>query len=766
MSSVSTTDAARISATISPETQTTLTPLWISQDEDHPTNNSLQSKIDTLTNQLKNLSLEAPNSRLHACALYARKMAIIDFTYIIALHLIVWIAYRCMYRPLLHPETLHTIGQRKRAKEVDLIKNSLQSKKVVLTFCEQTGRYVDALVPSIIARKLNGVPKEAEAFFHYKLRTYFPYYLGYPLDYCLHQLDKRTAYRASAIASTFGRATNSYFCSVRTRLAYSLLDKNILNLWVNFEHLFLRIMLQAQAESINDGAKFQRRLNAGLESLALTLSQEAEIEKYFKGIGITQAADVIIARIEWHKSRGTLPPGLPDPTKESLTAQNLHEKLDSALNAYLGDLIEKLLTHKVPENFTKGLSGFVWWLEGKDLVKEILTFLASEYGIKQLVDPHLCTLAMLTAFGVETLELELDGFGRKSKATILTSGQKMLTESLKLGATSQAILLPFVQSGLRHNPGNTEGFHQRREAKERLKFIIAKLIHDLKDTEHRQTHSFFKQAREKASQMPVIGLATITLHTLVSGTIFSLNYLLRDENQPQTTFVEWMSKNFLGQKFADFVAERIVALIYHPCWRITLLHLIEALIKTFTEPQQTLAVPEANRSFQHFKQIASFLFDHFTKDSSSLISSLGEGAKRFSSESTFAQFQQLFKPRQGSMIEKCLAPLVPTIKELSLFTRLTDSFRCQGIHFAGDDKFWEYYIREYLNRYVAQTTSERYQSSKNGPSQNDRVAIREEHVDYLLSLDLPLLRKRLAEVAVLTPLSDTDDVWQVIDKAP
>ena len=122
---------------------------------------------------------------------------------------------------------------------------------------------------------------------------------------------------------------------------------------------------------------------------------------------------------------------------------------------------------KIPQ-FKKGLLGALYFLEGRDLLIGLFTFLISEYGYKQLADPDLFALAILNNLVIEPMEYELDGFSRTSRKTILTTGQKMMKAALNNAPVADI----FKAGRLKQSPGSGEGIFQKLETKALLKSAL------------------------------------------------------------------------------------------------------------------------------------------------------------------------------------------------------------------------------------------------------------------------------------------------------
>jgi hypothetical protein len=538
---------------------------------------------------------------------------------------------------------------------------------------------------------------------------------------------KHKNYKKEIVTSKIGRMAQSVFSTVKTNLAHKAFGKSALNYVIDFEHILLQTCLYlANPETPPETEKWMRII---IRSLAKSSSQQAQIDDFLQRLQLDSPEDKFIARLTWHKQNGTLPGGLPDPKQERLNRQNLEEKLDQALYNFLNSHMDKLLKFVISNDFKKGFLGFLYFLEGKDLISETFAYLIAEFGIKQIVDPHLFALAILQNSGIEVMDYELSGFGRGERNLILETGKKMIVK-VRAKAPPLEIIDIFNQTHLKQTPGGFEEILQKKDVKKELQDCIASIVYTMikSDEEFQNPSGLLKTARQKAQQLPIIGGATLTLHLLISGTFFSLDYLYRNKANQNVPYFTWMFKKFSGKNFSQYVAERIVSLIYHPSWRITLMQLIEVSMNTVeNEPIKK----------EEWQKIVGFLFQHFTESTPvSLPKSITD---YYTFESMIHQLFETSGSSNTTPLEKGIKNLTPTIKELLLYTRVIDSFRVKGICFDGDAKFWEHFIREYLNSHIASYSKDKALNLE------ELTEFRTFLVDQLLSLDPALLYESLSK---------------------
>lgn len=649
-----------------------------------------------------------------------KKIWLVDFCAITSLKVVNGI-HVCAFKTSLIPQdSLKTLAQIKHEKEIQELRKELE-KSIYPLFCRTTANYLNEVIPLIIGEKLEIIPSMTESWILFKM--------GYIIRYLNYQLDKHINYRTALTSSRVGKYVQGTFVGVRNQFAYLVSEVNG-NSVLNFEHLLLRI-----AKKINTakkGISQKEWMEVIIKSLAASFSQQSEIDHFLSQVPCESKEEAFIARLKWHKDHNSLPKGLPDPDQERLTPQNLQTKIDEALNQYLEGYIRQFFEQLPIAQFENKLLGILYFLEGKDALIQLLIFLISEFGIKQITDPHLFALAILYSNGIEIMDYELEGFGPAKAEHILKTGQKIMAETLQKNASWQSLINIYYASGLKHAPAGYERILQKQAAKERLKECIDSMIYRMiKPDEFKQSDTVFKLTRERVCQFPVIGAAAISLHLLINGTFFSLSYLM---SKSRETYFSYLFKELSGKKLSAYLAKQIVELIYHPSWTITLMQLVEALMKSLESNKKEPVTPKDQSVTEELKIITEFLIRHFTQESplpmQKNISSLCSGLLDKDGVNKFLEGVQ---SDDTSFLEKGLKSISSTIKELLLYTKITSYFRKKSVYFEGDAKFWEYFLRESLNRLVTHEVQQRYEGYTLSLAQ--LVGIREHLVDKLLSFD-------------------------------
>lgn len=667
----------------------------------------------------------------------ARRVTVVDYCYTTSLRAVNHLGEKLLHEEIISEDNRKTLKQKEREQQIIQFREQLGDETIYPRFCNVTASYINEIIPKIIAEKLGSLPEFAEGLALYRL--------GLTIRYINYQLNKRTGYRDAAISSLFGQRVTAKYNGLRSHAADFLVGKHNLEPLLSFEHLLLNICAKLKAESGKDNLSVHL-IKRAVRSLGQSLKMQPHIEHFIEKLLLDSPQERFIARLEWHKRNNSLPKGLPNPATTALTPSNLDEELDKALTERINGLVRNLLNNVAPDSLKRGFLGIIYFLEGKDFLVQLLGYLISEFAVKQLVDPHLFALAILYASGEEVADFELDGFGRNKLGQVVFVGQNMMKESLKPGASWESIKKIYDSSQLKAAAGGFEGLMQKKEAKEKLRQFIAQLLYQMVKGEDLQYDSLLKGVRERASQLPVVGMATITLHGLINGMFFSFGYLFRDEKQTDTSFLSWMAKNFSGKGLCNFLADRVVDLIYHPNWRITLLQMIDDLEEVVMNPPPINAPQQAPYSDVDLKPITDFLFQHFVQDSQiPFEGNITPLMHYFTHEGLKEQFKQLLKPSNDSLLEKALTALLPTMKELKLYCRVVDAFRKDQVWLEGGQKFWEVFVRVSLNRLTASRIME-----LKGPRANvclaEQAAIRNQFVEHMLTLEKAELRAFLSDV--------------------
>ena len=299
----------------------------------------VKSSLKTLVQQKRQIS-----HSITACVQKVRKISAIDYCYTTALRLVNGIYSKALGKVLVDNHSLKTLVQQKRQRKILLHREKLGKETIYPQFCHTTAQYVNEVIPHIIGEELRILPGTTEAWLLYRM--------GLLIRYVNYQFKKHTGYREALIASETGKAFDAYFCALRTHLAHFFVGKDNLDPFIDFEHMLLKLSVKFLNRPL-PGNQSQKSINAVFKTLAGTFSAQEQIDAYLKELNLQSPEDAFIARLEWHKTHDSLPEGVPDPHKVSLTAGNLYQKLDEALYKRLENIIEKLLNRFSPQFIKK-----------------------------------------------------------------------------------------------------------------------------------------------------------------------------------------------------------------------------------------------------------------------------------------------------------------------------------------------------------------------------------------------------------------------------
>ncbi|MEC7839244.1 MAG: hypothetical protein VX777_04300 [Chlamydiota bacterium] len=623
-------------------------------------------------------------------------------------------------------DTLKTQVQKNRELEIVEMQNRFGNDSAYPKFSKATAELISELFRKQISCLLLEIPPLAESVTLYKL--------GLTFRYINYKLNQRTGYRDKFLSSDLGGYLDRVYCIFRTNLTHSLLSDANVSPIINFEHIFLKLFtkihpkLTQKPEGITNNDVLIHTL---AESLNLMERSDSEIMAQ----SFSSEDEAFIARLHWYKRNGVLPPGVPDPDKVSLNTGNLAKSLDEAMFSYLDEVSEEIIDTVVPKKQKSKVLRILYWLEGRDGLIQVLSFLIGELGINQVADPHLFALAVLNARGVEVADYELNGFGRGKADIILKVGEQMLKDMNDGIASTSDIISVFKNSTLKQSPGSYEAILQKREAKQELKKYISNAIYSLIKEDDFKHDGLLKGVRETMQQLPILGTATTGMHLLFNGMFFSLNYFFSDRQN--ISFFSHVTRHLSGRKLADFLTNRVMALIYHPAWRLVILQSVENLrnhLKKSKDPEYKLKKLD---SIGDLRTISTFLMKHMTTDFPVKLDAL---TNFIITDDLLKQFRVYLKPSGKPIIEVAIESLVPTIKELLLYWKISEAFRKSGINFDGDEKFWEIYIREYLARLVLLK-----EKDTGSLSLEQKMQYRNEVVEGLLALSEKEQRRQIVK---------------------
>lgn len=694
------------------------------------------------------MTLQSSLGTVKAVVEYIPGAEVIDLSFRLFLRLVASITALVRTTPLFSEETLLTSKQKSRIVDLTKKQQELASVDECATLCKLTGTLIDETIPQVVADILQDVPSFAEETAVYTLWMSFPFFSRLGVRYLNRQVQMRAGVRDAAVHSVFVQSLGRAYTALSSRCTQAVIKKSLTNPWVDFEHLVVTLcsklqevhasMLEDLKKQRPDAPETPKNIGLMLRSLAIVMSRQHSIDKFIAQKQLEGDAACFIARLVWHKNDGTLPPGVPDPSKVSLTPDNLAVELRKALDAHMETVVELFLNKYAPKSMRYNL---IYWLEGKQLLVKIFTNLLVDCGVEQLVNPHQLAILVLSAAGYKTEELELDKFGPRTNEQILKTGQKMIQEALKEKPDSEAILWHFTHAQLKASPGGLEAEEQKRDVKRLLTKHVSELI-------EKHLGGDMKRSSESGLQDKAFGLtnvANVGLQVLISTTVFYYKELM-GANRGGKSLSQTVKTTIAGQtELLDVMANKVVELIYHPSWRITVLHLINGFVQSLITPDHKKAVTEDDCR-RYFKSITTFLYGHISQDL------LGKFANALTGDLAYEKFRASVQPNgEASLLQKGVPVLLPLVKELLLYERVTQYFRGIGVQFAGDTKFWEIFVRFYLNEI------ESFNLSKKGHTQfvldqvENRAAIRKQALTAFAELEPIQLLKILAKPADCHP---------------
>jgi hypothetical protein len=661
---------------------------------------------------------------------YLRRFAPIDYTYTTCKRAVNKVSQVATGVELFNSEELKTNNQLQKEREVSEMGEELGKKTVYPQFCSETAKLVDDLFPKLIGMQMIHIPRIAEQSFFYTL--WLPY------RYLNHQIDRRTDYRKAMLDSGVFKSMSRWYWFLTSNFSNSLLCKNNVSPILNFEHVLLKICMKVKPK-VEGGEQGTTLIDVVIASVAKSIEKLQECDEYLETLDFDSRREKFIERLEWHRKDQSLPPGVPNPRKVPLNVSNLEEKLDKAMYEYLDEISTMILDELAPKSFKNKFVHLVYWLEGKNGLVKLLSFLIGELGVKQVSDPHLFALAILTALGIEVADFELDGFGRDKMETIFKAGEKMIKHSLEEGISSSVVVDDFVNTGLKHSPESVEGIRQKKEAREQLEKVLCRLLYDGIKPESYRYSGGLKDFRKMMQKVPILGMATVLGNALYSTLHLSVAYYFRSKDQSQDTLSTYMFKSLWGKDYTKTLTRKTMELIYHPAWRLVALQLVHDVTNHLFNRAKEVHQVEQKSTNDHIRTVASFVFRHYTAEATVSLESL---FSLLLSDEMIGSLKEMFSSPGKPFLETAMESILPTINEITLFIRVGEGFRKDAVYFDGDAKFWELYVREYLNRAVVVEVRKRY-SRNERPNLEVLTSIRDEIVKQMLDMDITEVRKKL-----------------------
>lgn len=640
--------------------------------------------------------------------------------------------------PLYDSEELVHVEKEKRESEKNTFREKISNQEVH-TFCFHTAELIYALIPKYINNKLIELaPMQVENSIKYQ----FMFLSRYFINKVEYKLELREKFLQSTIGDLAKQALS--YCS--NHLTEHCLSRYKIEPLVDFEHFLLKVSAKISS-SENTPSKKPPLKDILLRSFAESIQLLEKCDEYLKKEYPSEkysldSTEELILRLDWYKENNALPKGFPNPrdpqkNKEGIDVNNIEEKLDEALYQYLNRIGKNLINKSINKKEKGILWHSMYWLEGEDALINILSYLVAELGIKQISNTHNFTLAILQALNEETTDFEIGGFGRGNQEKVLKTAVEIINHSLTDSYTASTARSIFNNTDLKANCKGKEGIDQKLEAKEKLKTYIHNFLYKkIKEGEKYKHQGSLKEVREFMQGLPVVGAATTTFHLIFNGMYFSLGYFFQDE---QKSLLSHLTHELGGKKLANYLTEKIMNLIYHPCWKFALLHILEEVDNHF---QKNIVYQERTSAKEHMHTIRTFIVNHFCgeyKESAGMI------INYLLSEESLEVFMNASESNDRPLIEPILSSLTTTVKEQILCWRLLESYKLDGISFPGDEKFWEVALLKLLTN-ISKTKWLESHAKSEKIDYHVLANSREEIVNHLLSLNSQELREKFIQL--------------------
>jgi hypothetical protein len=625
---------------------------------------------------------------------YTKEFAVVDLPYRMVLRLADKVSRAVKGKPFVEEESLLTFKEQARLKTMEDLRDKLKEHEGASALCKRIGDLVNESIPHVVGNLLRSAPQTAENAACNNAWLVIPFFKLYGIRYLNRQVLRHTDYRAAAVHTEAFGVFERYMASFRTKAAHTLLPKSLTNLWADAEHIALELLSNLQGIEKENSEKILRtptnmlttpkKVALLLREMARVCSVQTEVEKKLKETRIHETGNsnaLFIARLDQHSTNGTLPEGLPDPKKVSLTPENLHEEMRKARVKHAHSIAGRLLQRYA----TSGMRfSILYHLEGKHLLTTVLGDILAEGVLEQLINPHLISTLILNSVGYKTIELETDKFGKGTEETIFSTGQKMIREALKEKPNSEEILRHFTNSKLKVAPGGVDAETQKVETRDKLKEYLVKII----KTAMGGGNAYNVSKSAAKSNFGLLGGANLLLNVAITSAAHAWKTLYGNHGKGLAAAV----KQGIADEgtFVGEVADGIIGLIYSPAWSILSMQLFNALIEAVTTPDFEIAIPE-DKSQAHFSDVSAFLCGRIVgKNTANVAATL---FKSF----TFTSFRQSIQPSQTTLLNKSVPLVTPTVQELLLYVRVTEYFRDLGVSPEGDAKFWECVVRRYID---------------------------------------------------------------------
>lgn len=626
-------------------------------------------------------------------------------------------AEKAFGRPLYTGDRLLSRSRTKKRRKIRRYRAIVGLDAVEAQFARQTARLVHEVIPMAIGDQFFLLPKlgEQQILFRY----------GAVYRYLNHKLNQATLYRERFLASPARDPLERLIAGLGANVTNLMFSPATVRHFFDLEQTLLKLSVKTLSKPHHPELAFH--LEAVLvRAFAESVRHMEQADQFVKRSGCMTHKEQLIARTEWYKQNGVLPKGVPNPDEVRLTSDNVEQEFDKALYEYLDQFSILLLDRVISKSIKSRFAKTIYAIEGKEGLKKLISRALGDLVVKQISDPHLFTVSILFGMGIEAGHYETDGFGRGSLVKVLDVGRQMAKTYRTEGASSKDVAAVFKRSQLKVRREGYEALMQKKNAKDKLREAIHESLYSAIKGEAYRHEGVFKDVRESLSSIPLVGTATTSFHLLVNGLFYSMSYLFRSESETSTGFCSWIFRHFTGRAFSKSIANGLIGLIETPGWRFTILNCLEAVRRTIVEGE---VPPPASTA--DMRDIISFVFRIVSKDLSEQGFPVETLFDYLVTEDFLLGLRSDVKPSTQSVHKLVMASSLPTIKEAIFVTRIVKWMRARCVWFEGDNKFWEVFVRGYLNKLVASRLSV-FTFGRN-PSE-DKIAIRERFLDSFLDM--------------------------------
>jgi hypothetical protein len=473
---------------------------------------------------------------------------------------------------------------------------------------------------------------------------------------------------------TFKASISPELQRIKTQILHLILTPENIVPIINIQHVVLLNIERSKKITFQVEALAARLIR----SVALSIKNHETVQKALPA-GLSEE-NRMIARLDLYKKNRFLPKGLPDPDVERLQVANLQEKMDKALDLYLDSKLRKLLMTTLPDHLKEGVFGLGFNAIGQGIMMKIVLFALREYGFKQCADPHKLFLGVYKALGKDSRSFDLEGFGRGQQEKVVQCGRSLLKAYIDKRPIKELDRI-IDGSGLMTSRFGVEALHQKKEAKEELHQALEKAFYELIKPEG-QTQNTWGDLRKRAQSYPFLGSASLVLHGVLGGALFSLQYFAKKKGVGET-YSAFMFDQFKGHALSEFLAKYVVQVLEMPFWPFLLLDALDALFEELQTPSPPPSKPLIDELDGELKTICTFFVKMISPH-------LSDVSFIYDKEAVKGLLGKLSLSRDPTPTLNVVSSL---LEEQTLAIRLVEEFRKFGLHFEGDNQLWEWFLQ-------------------------------------------------------------------------